>query len=39
MSNQFSWERYKAGEKVTTRDGCEILHIEKCCDYNKVLNK
>lgn len=38
MSNEFSWERYKAGEKVTTRSGAEILHIEKCVDNCDCLS-
>ena len=38
MSNEFSWERYKSGEKVTTRDGCEVLNIEKCNDGCKCFS-
>lgn len=32
MNNEFSWERYMAGYNVTTRDGREVLYIEKCLD-------
>lgn len=34
MSNEFSYERYLAGEKVITRSGLEVLHIEKCKEEN-----